>query len=331
MSQLISNDPYIGFAMQSSKGTIPASSTAFVKYLEETFQPEQELSYLREGGDDELVATVVKNLHRERWGFKVNARPNIVAYLFAYFLGEDTKSGGADPYTHVLTRSAGNRSWLTLRRKLDTNVVQKITDAKIEKLTVEGEAGQPVSLTVEGSGLTAAIEGSEESPTYESDEIFMFYDGNGAFSVEGSVNQRIKKFTIEFIINSQDGLQTDDILLEDLPDLSIDVNITLEFYPEDTGFWKKALYNNQTSPQEDVYTGTLSIDLTYVNAASKNRQFKIEIGKMSWEALTGVNAKGEPEAIVEALAGVAMKPAAGEMITVTCQNELSADLVDQGS
>ena len=82
---LITNKGYIGYGKQTVKGT-PVVPAVFAKYLEENFNTESEQSAIREGGDDELVVTQIKNLHRERTGVKVIARPNIAAYLFAYLL-----------------------------------------------------------------------------------------------------------------------------------------------------------------------------------------------------------------------------------------------------
>ena len=327
---LITNKGYIGIAKQTGKGSAAATSDIFIKYLDESFKTERNTTPLREGGDGEMVVTQILNVHKEKFQFKVIARPRIAAYLFAWILGEDTKSGGADPYTHVLTRSVGGRCWLTIRRKLDTNVIQKLTDCKIEKITFEGEAGKECIFTVDGIGLSSAIESSEETATYETMRPFVFYHGHGRFKVESAATSNIKKFSVQYGIKSQEGMQTDNFLIEDLPDLMIDGDVALDLYASDTTFWKKANYNNTAAPVETVYSGAFELDLRQTETATDDRGIKIEVGKFFWNPVD-LGLKGAAEVMTNTIAGVMAKPAAGEMFQVTCKNDISADLANAGS
>jgi len=51
---VISSKGYIGIAKQANKGSVVNTPDIFVKYLEESFQPEHENQFEREGGDDEF-------------------------------------------------------------------------------------------------------------------------------------------------------------------------------------------------------------------------------------------------------------------------------------
>ncbi len=325
MGSILSNEGYLGLAKQSAKGSAASSPDIFIKYLEGSTVPEITRSEIREGGDDELLNTVVKTQHKEKITFKVLARPRITAYLYAWLLGEDSVTGSEDPWTHELTRSSGKRCWVTVERMIKTGTIITYTDCKIESIQAEAEAGKEVTLTVEMVALTSVVGSSAETPTYESEAPFMFYDGNGAYSLDGVVTQLIKKFMFKHIITSQDGYQTDGILMADYPDLKLDIQIGLELYTEAVTNWQKANYNADTTPQEALKTSVCEIDLTYTD-----RQFKIEIGKFVWDSID-LPLKGEPESLTETVAGLAMKPDSGEMTTVTIQNDLSADLATSGS
>jgi len=325
--KLISNIGYIGIALQAAKGTKAVSSDYFIKYNDEGFTPEFDTEPLREGGDDELIGEVVKNQHREKFTLTARARPELVAYAYAWLLGNDTKTGSVDPFTHIITRGT-ERGWLTIRRKIDTDVIQVLIDAKIEKLTIEAEAGKPVMVTFEGNALTADEETVEEVPVYEDCIPFMFYHGKDNYKINSVVTNNIKKFTISYTVASQEGLQTDDILLEDLPDIKVDVDCSFELYAENTvDFWKKVNYNNEDTPQEGLFSFAYEQDLVFTENVANDRQFKINIGKVVAEVVPGINLKGDPEAEVQTLAGIAIKPAAGELFTVTVKNDISTDII----
>lgn len=328
MSYLKSSKGYLAVSDQAEKGTPIAYSAAkyYLKYLEESFQTEADVMHQREGGDDELLVTSIKNLHKEKFSFKAYARPELIAYLAAWILGADAKSGSSDPYTHVLTRVSDGRKYLTFHRKLDTAVVQKLWDAKIESLTMEMEAGKPVTLTVEGSACNSIIETSTGTESYETDKPFVMYHGDGAFSLDGAVQASVRKATIKITVKSQEGLQSDGLGIEDLPDLQCDIDVSLELYAESTAFFKKLNYYNTCQKSESVYSGALSIDLNYTNDSGKERELKIEIPDVAFQPITGINLRAEPQVMVQVIAGIARKLSAQEIITITVKNDLSADL-----
>lgn len=330
MSKLLSNEGYIGLAKQTSKGNPASTSLFFVKYLDGSFKTEQATSPLREGGDGETVSTVIKTSHKEKFSFKANCRPEVVAYVLAYLMGEDTKSGSSDPYTHVITRGS-SRIWCTIFRKLTTDDVQRIEDCKISKVTIEGEAGKEVTLSVEGEGCGATLLSSDESEVYETGlSVFKFYDGAGKFDLGGTITKNIKKFSVSIAVTGE-GLMTDELVPGDIPDLQYNVDVALDLYVDSTANWKKANYNSGTSPDGDVYQDSLTIDLNFTDSVtSTNRQLKIEVPSFVWNSID-LPMKGAPDVLTETVAGIALKTTGVELITVTLQNDLSDDLAGSGS
>jgi len=329
-TKLITNQGYIGIARQTVKGIAESVSDYFIKYEEEGFATEFETQPLREGGDDEYIGDALKNLHTEKFTITALARPQLIAYLWAWVLGKDVNSGASDPYTHILTRIPCGRQWFTIRRKLTTGYVQVLQDCKIEKITLEMEAGKALKVVIEGNALTASSTASEETPVYEVADPFMFFHGEGRYKINSAVTRDIKKISLGYTVASQEGLQTDEILLADLPDLKVDVDFSCEVYAASiTDFFKKVNYNNSTAPQEDLFSFPFEVDLRQTVTSPDDRQLKVEIGKIIATPITGINLKGEPEAMVQTLAGVATVPDTGEHFKVTLKNDLSQNLISE--
>jgi hypothetical protein len=324
---IITSKGYIGIAKQGAKGSVNNTPDIFVKYLEESFQPEFDSTFDREGGDDENIVTGIKNLHKEKFSFKFKARPQIMSYIMTWLLGKDTVSGTGDPYTHVITRDSVNgRKWLTIRRRINTSYVLVYQDCKIESVTIEMEAGKSAMVTVEGNALTVTQDTTNDTPSYESIKPFVFYHGEGAFSIDGAVSSDIKKLTMKITVASQEGYQTDGLILADLPDLKLDGEFTAEFFATATDFFKKSVFNNTTTIAEAIYQGKIEFDLKTTENVADDREFKLTFEDTFWNPATGFNLKSEPEVMPISLSGILKKPTAGEIITATVKNSLSSDL-----
>jgi len=313
MTAILSSEQIIGIGKQSAKGVPQTTPAVFIKYLEGSFTTEMDTSALREGGDDEQIGVVNKNMHREKFAFKANCRPQLVNYMLAWLLGGEIVTGAGDPFTHTITRTANGRPYLTIRRGLTTGKLQQLEDCKIEKVTIEGEAGKEVTISVEGSGLTANILGTLDVPTFEATQIFMFYDGKDKFVLDSGVTKCIKQFTIDITVASQEGLQGDEVTIKDLQDLKLDI--------EGSANWQDANYNGQTSIQEDLKSSNFIVDLLYTESVADDRGFKITIGKFFWNPVD-LPPNAEPNVNEETIAGIAIRPDAGDIIEVVIKNSL---------
>jgi hypothetical protein len=322
MSGLISNNGYIGYGKQSVKGTA-VTPQIYLNFLEESFKPEFEITPLREGCNDELIKEQTKNLHKEKTGAKVYARPNITAALFSYLLGTVSVTDMTAYYLHEIIRNSANkRPWLTMERNFGgaSGTTIEYKDAKIESITIEAEAGKEVSITDEGNALTSRNDATASTPSCETERPFMFWHGCGTYFVNGSQVAEIKKFSIKVTITSQEGLQGDCIELIDLPDLKMDIEVTFDLWAADLANWKKVNYNNQTTPQTDLFEGSIIIDLLYTETTSNDRGLKIEIPRISMAPLEGINLNAEPENLTETFTGIALKPDASDIIKVSVRN-----------
>lgn len=321
---LKTSDGIIGIGLQTAKGSANTTPDIYIKYMEGSFNTVSEVTHLREGGDDELIGTSVKNSHKVDWSFKCLARPQVSAYLFSYFLGKDSISGSGDPYTHDITRSATNeRAWLTIRRKVDTSVTEQIVDCRIKSIEQTGEAGKAIELTISGVGLTPTIVAAEDTASYESGQPFTFYDSCGNFEIENGVStSAISAYSITYEL-AGDELQTDCLAFNDIPDLALNINFSATLKAVDEGIWKKANYNNGTSVSESLYTSQFTCDHTYTESTADDRELKVVLKDIVWEPVE-LNPNAEPAVQEITVAGILRKPSAGEIVTVTVKNDVSS-------
>lgn len=325
MSNQLSNVQVIGIAEQTAKGSVNTTPDWFLKYLEGDMPTEMDKTLHREGDNDEHIAIAIKNAHRERFSFKVLARPEITAVLWAYHLGKDVVTGASDPYTHTLTRSATNgRAWLTIAQEYESGKVRYLADCKIDKITAEGETGKSVMLTIEGTGITVSFASTSLTPVYDDEEPYRFYDAAGAFTLKSGVTRRINKFSVVSTITSAE-LQTDEVSLNDIADLKHDVDVTADLFAQDGDTnWKDINYNAGSVIAEDLKTGNMIVDFT---RETGTREFKITVGKIVFEPVA-LPQKADAEVNTETIAGPAIVPDSGEFIQVVCKNAISANLLN---
>jgi len=314
------NRGYLIIGKQTAKGTA-TTPTLSIPFQSEGFSTDHSVSILTEGQDNNYKKSNVKMMHTENFSYTLYPRPNQLAYMFGWFLGDDAVTGGADPYTHVMTKS--DRAWLTLERKLDTSVVQRLYDAKIESLTLSGEAGQPISMSIAGQACNVTIIATERTESYEDRNPFMFYNGIGRFKFATTVDRLINSFNISFSV-SGGGLTDDTFQVVDLLDLDYDIEMSAGFITEDTTRWKNINYYGTTIPSENVYTAAFELNCWYPQTST--RQVKVTIPLIKYQPL-GLNLSGAVNTMREEVAGVAEKQATTELATITCMNNIATTII----
>ena len=318
-----SNAGYLMMVKQTAKGTATAPTIA-IPFLDESPNINIDSEIMRNSEDTALDLVMIKRT--DSVGFSCYARPNITAYLLAYLFGADTKSGVSDPYTHIITKLDQGRAWLTLERCLHTSMQQRLYDYKISKVSVSGQSGKPIKLTIEGESLNTVLRTTVLTPAYESGKPFYFYDGSGRFSYAGSVIDTINSFDITMSIDSLGGLQNSEYGLLDLPDFSFDTSVELGFINDSFTNWKNIAYGGGTSKSETVYTAALDFDFQYTDGVAA-RQFKIAIPSIMYRSISGNKMTAAGGTHSENIAGIAKKLATTDLITCTVKNNLSADLI----
>jgi len=306
--------------LQSGKSATATPDIA-IPFLDDGFNTNMQITGLKDGGDNEYLRENFKMEHREKFSFSVNARPDIFCYLSAFMLGNMATTGTADPYTHTITRN--ERDWLTIERKLNCTTIQRLISCKFENMTVSGEAGQPIKITMDGNALDTIIRTTALSPSYDTEKPFMFYDGSSRFKIDTTNTSYIKGFEIKVNVNSGGGLRDDQTEIIDLPDFNYSVDCSLDTYTSDFTRFKKINYNASTTPQEALATGAFEIDCQYI--LTTTRQLKITIPLLTYQSISGITLNPGGATMSESFAGVAVKQSTTDLITMVCMNSINED------
>lgn len=318
--------------LQSARGSV-ATPTIAVPFISESWNTNQEINNLRDGGDDstgsaDSIIDNIKMMHKEEFSFSCYAKPDISYYLSAYFMGWESITTTSGACIHDIHKGGeSERRWLTIERKLNTTFVQRLVDCKIEELSFSGESGQPVRIDIAGNGLSTQIRTTDLSPSYESGNPFMFYDGNGTFKIDGNISSHLKSFNVRFNINSGGGLKDDTYKLVDLPDFSYSIDANLESVTSSFTRFKQINYNTSTVMQDEFATGTVLIDLRMTTT----RRLIIGLENFLYQSC-GMNLNPGGGTLSETFAGIVVRTTSSPLYGyIQCYNSVNeAGIEDNG-
>lgn len=333
MSYFPSNLGYIGVASQgAAKTTAKTTMKVYVPYLSESFTPEIEEEVFVEGGNGKYQKAAAKTRHSEKVGFSCYLRPKVSSYFFSALMGNDTVVAGAvtTPYTHTITIKTTDlattpmQKWLTFDKKFNSTNLTRIRSSKISSITLEGEAGAPVKMTVEGTGLTGTIRTTVATDTYETDNPYSFYNGTYMVNASTTTNFDISSFNIKFTAKNDEDLQTVDLTRRDIINHEFQIDVTLTLKYTDLTMYKKANYGAGTASTADWSEGSVYLNLSYGTNASR-RKFQLAIPKVHLKPHT-IQLDPKVKTLEQPYSGVAFKLPTTELATVTCWNSITTTL-----
>lgn len=319
MAYFPSNQGYIGIGKQAAKGTAVAPQR-FIKYLTDESAVEFEAETLREGCDGQWDKTSVKTRYHNNINFSLYARPTEAANLYAALLGSDTKTLTTTPFTHTIVPKAFQvttavQPWLTVQRQLISSTnsrTEVMKDVKLSSITLEAEAGQPVQMSVEGTGLSSILTTSTSTESYESGNPFSFY--NGTYTINGSGSTDIKSFNIAIrAINDEDN-QTTAITRNDIINHRFECEVTLGINYTDYQLMAKANYNAGTTMDADFSDGAAIINLN-TGTGTSERQLKLTIPKVRLQPIN-LPLAAEVSTLEQTMAGMAFKQDTTALVTI---------------
>lgn len=329
-----SNEGYIGIASQEYQKTTVAAVTKFVAYTADETGPDIAEEVLREGGDGQYDVTSVKTLHKENVNFSLYARPEISANLYAALLGDDTPSHlTTTPFYHTIIPKSNQattavQKWLTVEKMLigtTVSKVQRLQSCKISSITLTGEAGKPVSMQVEGSGLTGSLVTTAATPSYETGNPFSFYNGIYHVNAPTTSNFDIKSFSIKITAVNDEEIQTVALTRQDIINHRFNVEVTLGLDYTSYVMFAKANYGAGTSPTATYSDGSFTVSLKTNAGTTSEERLQIAVPKVRLKPhIIGLNP--EPNTLEQPLSGMGFKQATTELVTVTCYNQIATTL-----
>ena len=329
MAYFPSNQGFIGIGKQSVKGTAVAPQR-FIKYITDESTATFESETLREGGDGQWDKTSVKTIHTNSISFSCYARPSESANLYAALLGSDTKTITTTPFVHTIVPQAFQVTtietpWMTMNRQLVSSTNSKtevIKDIKLSAITLEAEAGQPVSMSVEGTGLSSILTTSTSTATYESGNPYSFY--NGTYTVNGSGSTDIKSFNISVRAINDEENQTTAITRNDIINHRFETEVTLGINYTDYQLMAKANYTAGTTIDADFSDGAAIINLS-TGTGTSIRQLKLTIPKVRLQPIN-IPLNAEVATIEQTMAGMAFKQDTTALITIESKIAIATTL-----
>lgn len=262
---------YFAFGKQTAKGT-EATTFYFLKHLDGTgLNLEESVSSEHEGGDAQEIGLRYKDAISMDGAAMVNARPEVAARLFAYALGADTTSappagasGVANTHNSAPTALGSAAAYLTVEQKW-ADVIERVSDAQVTQLTVEGEAGRPIKLSADvvggGTPYRRNAAASSLTPTRESGQPF-FYPA-GSYAIDGAGNTKITKFRAVVRRGVDDNIRTTQLFREDVVALTFETDLEFTLKYEDNALYDKIHYGSGTVVPIDLATGAFSAYTTF--------------------------------------------------------------------
>jgi len=340
MAYYQSNLGYMGIAARQ-RTTSDTTSAVFLPILEESTNPMFDEIHLDECGQG-LYQGSSKWMKTRNWvdvNFSTYLYPRSGAELTAGFMGNSTFTASAATTVNIHTMhlidttadqlTTPRQSWMTIEKSLgmdaaptSTAMVERFMGCKFRSLTLEGEAGQPVKITMEGKGRRAEIVSTAQTDTYESNNPFMFFNGNGKFKVFLPTSAwsttcfDIKSFTVKLNQNLDEEMQTDEFEDRTFQQQTLSAEVTVGVYFTDYWNYIHSKYGLTTSTSGYMTTsfheceGALEIDLRYghlpTTAMTSNlREYKLTINKVKMQPHE-LNMNMAPETMIESLSGIAM-------------------------
>lgn len=258
----------------------------------------------------------------------IEATPTELAWLLWAFHGAETVTAVTGPPTaqkHTTVPTSTRGHWLTCYRRAGLSLIQRhrMIDCMIGRIQIEGStANKAVRVTprlfcLDPFETIAADPAGVDMPV---DKPFLFTDGTGAFTLDGTVIKAHSQFT--FVADEDLSLVfADDVIAHDLAqgEAQCTIGVTLKFDSDALAAWNKLVYGSaspaaNTKPLKNIPAlGSYSAYLKQRDGAGalNGREFKLTIPGVKWDIppAPGPNpAGGETEV---ALAG-AMRPVAGQ-------------------
>lgn len=221
----------------------------------------------------------------------------LLAALGAVSTVQPDDVGAPSVYEHVFTPANTLPSWTV--EKYDNVMVQRVTGAKVDSLTINTEAGSEGALKVEAEFLaqTIADKETQSSPDYNDQPAFTFYQVEAQKGAQ--VNDNIKSFELEISNNLKDDHYTlrKSRDPQSLPEGMREVTFSAEMYFKDKAEWK-AFFDGEEDSIKFTFDGS-----TIEGAQSE--KLVIELPRILWDGYE-VPMGGADDEIMASIEGTAL-------------------------
>lgn len=261
---------YFAWAVQSAKD-VEGTTFYFSKHLNGTgYDAENETSNERVGGSGKEIGLVYKTAVKADGSIITYAWPDAFGRLLTAALGQDNVTGvpasGASQLTsHLISPATGaTLPYLTIDQNW-ADETERVTNALISDLKIEGEAGKPVKLSAQFiSGGTPYVRSAAISPVVrEAGTPLMIPGGSAAWTVFGGEGapvetNQITKWSLDIKNTLDDAIRTLSLFREDVVWNMVDFNFDCTVKYVNRQSWNQVHYGGGTQIPVVVPTGQFS-------------------------------------------------------------------------
>lgn len=266
----------------------------------------------------------------------LQAQAGVVGHLAYLFLGGETVTGSADPWTHVATPNNAGSFWSTWAKKVGSSVGplrQRFADCRMTSLRIEGSsAAKIVKVTPTFVSLDSGeVFAVDPVAVEEVGEPLLYTDGVGTFTIDGTVFKGHSSFAVQ-INDSVTPWYGDDVTAHDivfgLGNIVVE-NVTILLDQPGLDKWNTLLYGTAApgvgaKPLKTIAAqalGSYTFDLNRAAVGGLGiREIKVELPGVKWAIPDAPPLNPDGGAAEMALGAEARRNASNPMIKITTKS-----------
>jgi hypothetical protein len=320
----------IAFAVQSAKGVAATAPThRYCLSGDPTLGPVKNRGRYSMTDSSQDRGPAYTSLMAVEGDVPVYLHPQGVGLLFGAVLGSNADSGAGPDYTHEQT-PAEDMLWLTAWREIGGVIFEKFVDVKIGNLQIEGDAGNPWTMTASVIGCEASFldAGAERTALLDLDPFddagYLYPEAENRIKL-ATVAEKIHRLSIGINRNAS-GYQSDGYGYDDVDpgEREITLSFATRFQSGAIGAdeYRTFFYGSAAGTALDPAVGTQAFEVEIVRDASTS--LKIELPQVTYAGVP-VNASPGGEPIEVEVACEVEKPTDGSpIVTVTVKDQKSS-------
>lgn len=210
------------------------------------------------------------------------AHPDLMALLWHATLGANADAGVGDPWTHTAT-PANALPYLTIWRSVGGVIFEKYTDCKINTLTLDGQAGAPLQVTLNVMGITSTFLASEVVANPDTLAPYLYMHGAGALKID-TVAYPIHALNMQ-VNNNLNPFQADGFGLDNIDEQGREItgSYSIRFsgataLPLD---YRAFFYGNDAGTAQTTGFSTHALDFKFTHSIA-NRDMDVTIPVAKW-------------------------------------------------
>jgi hypothetical protein len=290
-----------------------------------SFQPMTDNQWVREGGGGLDWSVGYTKTTKVEGQVVAYLRPEISGQLFALMPGGATWSGGTVPATHYFHTGHASFPWFTMQvGHPATDLTTIISDAKFTGMSIEGNSGEPLKVTMPFTGITfGASAAAFNAPSYGTgtgqDAFFLYYQAP-TIILANLRDTTISNWKLDFNLGVEE-LQAQSIGLDDIAIMNRDAQLTVTRRYQNSQLWRQIYYGGSNNYAPTAPIATAAFDAMYSYDTGNNlRAIRFSAPLVAFDEDTITDLDPDGKTVYETITGKVLKGATGAVV-ITLNNQ----------